>query len=872
MEKCNAAISGATYAPYAPGGATGTGTAANVTDSGVFWNTGDPAPTHTPVTYYVRADGTAANRALATGPATDPSQAMSLAVYNSSIFSPGDTIYFSAQGGTYTSTTTLSSEIAALHIVSSGDASSDINYVGLSDGDGGAKPLIDVSADASSPGGILIVGKNYVTVRNFRIKGSGGKKAFYFKSNSGIAGSGYTIKARDIDVLSNYGSSTGDSDCFASGNSTNDGSQAEFWDITATGCHESGAPASSYQALTLHEYGKAKIHTANFSDSNYWILNTVSTELEIDNLTATTPRIAGIMLANNASASNSIIVTDSNLSLGGTGGFITAQADADPGALLSISNSIIDISGTNAGIDTIRGTVKLFNNWITATSATWGQSLPDGHTLWLYNNVLNGLPTTFLASAGTANIYNNTVYNSSASGTFVNQTAGTLNLKNNIFENITDVLNSSGGTSNISNNIYYNSSNEGGDGSLTSDPLFTTVGTDFSLQSISPAINTGTSLGSDYDDAIYPGSTWPSSVTTADQDLRGAGWEIGVYIYSVPQTPTVQTPTVLNSSSIRWNFTDNSNDETGFRIYDSTDTLVASPATTNLSHIDETSLTENTSYSGRYVKAYNTYGESVASGTAASKYTLANTPTNLSGSSNKESITLIVDSFPNATSGSSGYYFSRSATNSGWIQANTWQDTGLNCGNSYDYSVKYRNGDGIETSSISLTKSTDGCGGGGLPSGAYTPPTVPTGGFNMLINNNAVTTISPNVSLSLTAGTDIKNMAISNFPDFKDSTQEPFQPTKQWDLCQQRTICPAGQYTVYVKFYTQYGQTSETIQDTISYTGTNQPTKTTTQTPQTQTQTQIEIQAQIAQIRQQLISPITQLIQMLYLQVEQMRR
>jgi len=157
--------------------------------------------------------------------------------------------------------------------------------------------------------------------------------------------------------------------------------------------------------------------------------------------------------------------------------------------------------------------------------------------------------------------------------------------------------------------------------SITGDPIFTNAaGNDFTLQSTSPAINAGTNLGSDYDDGLSPASTWPSSVTTIDQDLRGSGWEIGAYVYPVPQVPTIGTPQTLSASSIRWNFTDNAGDETGFRLYGGSDIL---SATRDLSYLDETSLSCNTSYSGRYVEAYNSYGYSTASGVASSVSTLS---------------------------------------------------------------------------------------------------------------------------------------------------------------------------------------------------------------------------------------------------------
>ena len=73
---------------------------------------------------------------------------------------------------------------------------------------------------------------------------------------------------------------------------------------------------------------------------------------------------------------------------------------------------------------------------------------------------------------------------------------------------------------------------------------------------------------------------------------------------------------------------------------------------------------------------------------------------------------LSVDSLPNHTNDLSGYYFENTTkgTNSGWIQTNFWQDTELSCGTEYAYTVKYRNGDGTETDTTSLTKSANPCG------------------------------------------------------------------------------------------------------------------------------------------------------------------
>lgn len=172
--------------------------------------------------------------------------------------------------------------------------------------------------------------------------------------------------------------------------------------------------------------------------------------------------------------------------------------------------------------------------------------------------------------------------------------------------------------------------------------------------------------------------------------------------------PITSTPIPLSSSAIRWNFTCDADNETGFRVYTNADVEATSSATANLAYLDETGLSENTQYT-RYVKAYNSYGES-ASSSATSTYTLVDTPTNLALTA--QSTTQIdnsVDTFPNHSSGQSGYYFANitASTNSGWQAGdNTWSETTLSPNTQYTYTAKYRNGSSTETSTIQDSKYT----------------------------------------------------------------------------------------------------------------------------------------------------------------------
>ena len=118
----------------------------------------------------------------------------------------------------------------------------------------------------------------------------------------------------------------------------------------------------------------------------------------------------------------------------------------------------------------------------------------------------------------------------------------------------------------------------------------------------------------------------------------------------------------------------------------------------------------------------------------------------------------------------------------------------------------------------SLTDNDETDPGGGLPAGAYNPPVPPSsGGFNVLINGGGEYTENSTVNLTLSGGYDSVRVAISNFSDFRNAGQETYVSNKTWDLCQGLTVCSEGQYAVYAKFYTQWGQSSEVVFDGIIY-------------------------------------------------------
>jgi len=165
-----------------------------------------------------------------------------------------------------------------------------------------------------------------------------------------------------------------------------------------------------------------------------------------------------------------------------------------------------------------------------------------------------------------------------------------------------------------------------------------------------------------------------------------------------------------------------------------------------------------------------------------------------------------------------------------------------------------------------------------LPPIALAPPTPPSGGggttgstnessgFTIQINNNTNTTNNPIVTLTLNGGPDAVNMSISNTQDFKNAIQEPYKTTKEWTLTSGN-----GDKTVYVKYYTSWGQSSDPVSDSITLTGqtTNQvetqtqtstTTSSSTQTQQTENKEK-QTSSQTKQISQETINSIQQQIQ-----------
>jgi len=109
-------------------------------------------------------------------------------------------------------------------------------------------------------------------------------------------------------------------------------------------------------------------------------------------------------------------------------------------------------------------------------------------------------------------------------------------------------------------------------------------------------------------------------------------------------------------------------------------------------------------------------------------------------------------------------------------------------------------------------------GGSNLPDGFNLPPVPPDGGYSVQLANGAQTASNQIVTLNLSGGSAVR-MAISNFSDFRFAAQIPYNSNYNWNICEGKEICEAGINKIYVKFFTQYGYSSETVVYEVNYTG-----------------------------------------------------
>lgn len=213
---------------------------------------------------------------------------------------------------------------------------------------------------------------------------------------------------------------------------------------------------------------------------------------------------------------------------------------------------------------------------------------------------------------------------------------------------------------------------------------------------------------------------------------NGAAGSAGTVQYQAyPSAPTGLTTSAITSTTITWQWTDNSTTETGFKLLDTNDaqigSTVASTTTagtgTNYT-LQESSLSINTAYTRKVVgiDTTNTDGSNGPASSSITKYTAAATPSAPTlGAATASTIPVSVTSGDGNPSSiqyaiqetSTGNYIQTNGTlgaSEYWQTLSQWGTvtvSGLSSNTRYTFKVKARNSDNIETAfSASVEKST----------------------------------------------------------------------------------------------------------------------------------------------------------------------
>lgn len=321
--------------------------------------------------------------------------------------------------------------------------------------------------------------------------------------------------------------------------------------------------------------------------------------------------------------------------------------------------------------------------------------------------------------------------------------------------------------------------------------------------------------------------TYTAYATNSDGDQTSS---VAGTMYTYANTPGTPTAVPTSPTSLTVTLDRNSNPtatdvliiETGTQQFvdPSTKTLVAGENYDTFANWDTvvvTGLTPNTGYRFSTLAKNGDGVATLESSASTLAYTLANTPANPRATADsRTSITLTwgVNTNPAGTE----YYAENTSlgTNTGWVTSASWTITGLECGTTYDFSVKARNAIGTETDAATTTGETSACatngGGGGLPISLLQLPRAPEGSFSISINRGVTSTTSSLIALTLNGGPDAVRMSISEDSAFASDTQIPY--TKEASF---RLSSGAGTKRVFVRFYTATGIASPVVSDTIFF-------------------------------------------------------
>ncbi len=329
------------------------------------------------------------------------------------------------------------------------------------------------------------------------------------------------------------------------------------------------------------------------------------------------------------------------------------------------------------------------------------------------------------------------------------------------------------------------------------------------------------------------------SKTTVNATEGGAGDSYTLVLDSQPTANVVITPTADSQSSVspatltftsaNWNTPQTI---TITAVDDSVDE--ASPHSSTIIH---TAVSTDANYNG--ISISNVTVSITDNDT--SNITLSKTTANVTEGGAGDSYTLVLDSQPTANvvitptadSQSSVSPATLTFTSANWntpqtiaitaVDDNFIEDSPHNSTITHTVTSGDANYNNYSISSISVSI-TDNDFAGGLSSEAYRFPDDP---LLISINREAKCTDSRNVKLKLTTGGRTKYIAISNDFDFSGKSLELFSNNEDFGYILDRPYTEYKNYTlsdgygkktVYLKYYTAYGRSSEIISDSIIYT------------------------------------------------------
>jgi len=309
---------------------------------------------------------------------------------------------------------------------------------------------------------------------------------------------------------------------------------------------------------------------------------------------------------------------------------------------------------------------------------------------------------------------------------------------------------------------------------------------------------------------------------------------------TVPTAPSSFAGTAASSTSITWTWTDNASNETGFKLYNSSNTLIATISTANTASYTETGLTASTSYT-RKIVAYNGAGNSSYSSSASvttdSGVTVPTAPSSFAGTS--ASNTSITWTWTDNASNETGFRLldSAGATIATIATANTtsYTETDLTKNTSYTRKIVAYNGDGTSSASDTASVTTgnaspaqfslispadNALSSTGLPTFSFKKSSE-TGGsissYTLFVGSLSFTGIpaSGSASSNPATATDYENTYTAQFFSEGDSdTANDYVAVTLKDGSTSLPL-PDGKYSWYVKAIDDTGNTTVSLDRTI---------------------------------------------------------